>query len=275
MERSPDLAFAEQLGLERREAAGVSYVHGGSGPNLVLLHGGVASWLHWARNIKDLSRRFSVYALDLPGMGRSTDVPQDADIDAFAALLLGGLDAIFESGQQFHLGAFSLGGLMGAVVAARRPDRVLGLSMVMPGGFRPGEVNRIATRSVCAGMDDEQIRDVHRHNLAQLMLTPAAIDEDAVTIQRYNIEHARFNGRRIAYGDHLGRFLPDVVCPVQLLIGERDPLPAPSVAARVAYVRELSPDCEVHVVPNAGHWLIYERPDVANTLIADFLDRAA
>ena len=165
---------------------------------------------------------------------------------------------------------------MGAAVAAQRPERVLNLSMIMPGGFRPGEVNRIATQSASANMNDDQIRGVHRHNLAQLMLSsPSAIDDDAVTIQRYNIEHARFNGRKIAFGDHLGRFLPNVVCPVQLLVGERDPLPAPSVAARVAYIRELSPNCEVHVVPEAGHWLIYERPDVANALIADFLHQTA
>ena len=42
----------------------------GSGPPLVLLHGGTGSWMHWVRNIEDLSTSFTLIVPDLPGLGR-------------------------------------------------------------------------------------------------------------------------------------------------------------------------------------------------------------
>src|SRR5439155_25324434 len=47
----------------------------GSGPPLVLLHGGYGSWSHWIRNVLPLSRHFRVIAPDLPGLGESATPP--------------------------------------------------------------------------------------------------------------------------------------------------------------------------------------------------------
>lgn len=49
----------------------IHYVKGGSGPPLVLIHGGVVGWIQWIPNLSSLSKRFTVYAIDLPGAGRS------------------------------------------------------------------------------------------------------------------------------------------------------------------------------------------------------------
>jgi pimeloyl-ACP methyl ester carboxylesterase len=54
------------------------YLHAGSGPPLLLLHGLMAYSFSWRFNMEALSRHFSVYAVDLPGCGFSqrTDTPQ-------------------------------------------------------------------------------------------------------------------------------------------------------------------------------------------------------
>ncbi len=54
------------------------YLHAGSGPPLLLIHGFMAYSFSWRFNMEALSRHFSVYALDLPGCGFSqrTDIPQ-------------------------------------------------------------------------------------------------------------------------------------------------------------------------------------------------------
>jgi pimeloyl-ACP methyl ester carboxylesterase len=54
------------------------YLHAGSGPPLLLIHGLMAYSFSWRFNMQALSQHFSVYAIDLPGCGFSqrTDGPQ-------------------------------------------------------------------------------------------------------------------------------------------------------------------------------------------------------
>jgi pimeloyl-ACP methyl ester carboxylesterase len=54
------------------------YLHAGSGPPLLLIHGFMAYSFSWRFNMEALCRHFSVYAVDLPGCGFSqrTDAPQ-------------------------------------------------------------------------------------------------------------------------------------------------------------------------------------------------------
>ena len=60
-------------------AGGVACHVEGSGPPLILFHGGMGSWTHWVRNIPALRERFTVYAPDLPGCGDSISVPDDVE----------------------------------------------------------------------------------------------------------------------------------------------------------------------------------------------------
>src|SRR3989338_4482638 len=50
----------------------VHYATCGSGEPLLLLHGGTFGWGAWHANIPTLAKRFTVYAMDLPGSGRSS-----------------------------------------------------------------------------------------------------------------------------------------------------------------------------------------------------------
>ncbi len=88
----PELDTAEQVGaipevakIPGTEECSVTldgvrwrYLHAGSGPPLLLIHGFMAYSFSWRFNMEALSRHFSVYALDLPGSGFSqrTDAPQ-------------------------------------------------------------------------------------------------------------------------------------------------------------------------------------------------------
>lgn len=52
----------------------INYVTAGKGEPLLLIHGGNIGWGQWYPNIDAFSKFFRVYALDLPGAGRSTKV---------------------------------------------------------------------------------------------------------------------------------------------------------------------------------------------------------
>jgi 2-hydroxy-6-oxonona-2,4-dienedioate hydrolase len=72
----------------------IHYVEAGSGPPLVLIHGGHGSWTHWVANIEPLARRRHVIALDLPGFGASYNSKTAYTIEQYAGAVRGVLDAL-------------------------------------------------------------------------------------------------------------------------------------------------------------------------------------
>ena len=118
----------------------------GSGPPLVLLHGGYGSWTHWVRNVLPLSRRFTVIAPDLPGLGESATPPEPWSAEGLAAIVVEGLGEVLPAGERPHLAGFSFGGVIGGNVAAQLGDRLKGFTVVGSNGL-----GLCASRPNCGG----------------------------------------------------------------------------------------------------------------------------
>src|SRR5919106_2823312 len=73
--------------MARDEAPVMAVRTSGSGPDLVLFHGGMGCWQHWVRNIGPLSDHFNVYALDHPSYGASASVPRETTGAAYLELV--------------------------------------------------------------------------------------------------------------------------------------------------------------------------------------------
>lgn len=127
----------------------------GSGPALVLLHANPGSSRDYDAVIGPLSRGHRVIAVDWPGYGDSA-APSMADFDgamSYARVLIDLLDALGrESGGRFVLVGNSVGGYAALRASAARPDLVMGLVLVDPGGFTA--MNPL-TRSFCGVMATE------------------------------------------------------------------------------------------------------------------------
>src|SRR5215510_6423499 len=91
----------------------------GSGPPLILLHGGYGSWMHWIRNVLPLSRRFTVMAPDMPGLGESATPPEPWTADGLASIVVTGIESVAPKDRELTLAGFSFGGVIGGVVAAQ------------------------------------------------------------------------------------------------------------------------------------------------------------
>jgi pimeloyl-[acyl-carrier protein] methyl ester esterase len=98
----------------------------GHGPPLVLLHGWSMHSGIWGPVLVQLARRFSVYAVDLPGHGHSAPITP-ATLDATVAAVDASLET--ETRPLAVLG-WSLGGLVAMCWALTRPDRVDRLALV-------------------------------------------------------------------------------------------------------------------------------------------------
>lgn len=242
----------------------------GAGEPLVLLHGGMGSWNHWSRNIEALSRRYAVHALDMPGYGDSPQVPRDIPDDDYAAMVAETVAAI-GSYEPVALAGFSFGGIMSAMVAAVLGARIRKLSMMGPGGF--GRSVKLDLKKIPADAGGlGGVREVLRYNLGVMMIAdPAQVTEEAIDLHYANVRRTRFDGRRMSLSSRMAELLGQIVCPVQVIWGGRDPLPYPNVQARVDVVRSVKPDARIDVIPGAGHWVQYEAPEAVNRAMLDFL----
>lgn len=245
----------------------------GKGPNYVLLHGGMGSWNHWARNIDALAEHFHVYAVDLPGYGDSPDVDREMSGEEFRALVCRAVGELIGDDAPFHLTGFSFGAALSSGVAAHFGDRVKALSLIGASGFgRPKEGRRAGTRSYkSAGDDEAKFREIVRDNLLAFMLTdPDTVDAEAISFHGRNVRRTRFDSRKVSWGDTQGHDLARITCPLQLIWGENDITAYPSVESRVALCRERVPDLRVDIIPGASHWAMYDSAEAVNRLLLDF-----
>ncbi len=231
-------------------------------PPLVLLHGGSGSWTHWVRNIETLrSWGRTVWVPDLPGFGDSAVPPGGADADALVAPLAQGMRALWGD-TRCDLVGFSFGGLTAGLLLAAEPS--LARQLVLVGAPAMGVVpERQITLKGWRHLTSPAAQEgAHRHNLAELMLHDTSlIDGLALDLHRANVVRDRMPRRRLAHTDALAGALPSVRCPVHAIYGARDTLYREWIAALEGAYRAAAPDFRgLALVPDAGHWVQFERP---------------
>jgi pimeloyl-ACP methyl ester carboxylesterase len=242
----------------------------GSGPPLVLLHGGYGSWTHWTRNVPVLARRFTVIAPDLPGLGESATPPEPWTAEGLAAIVVAGLDSVLPKDARPHMAGFSFGGVIGGVVAAQLGDRLKAFTVVGSNGLGL-ERSPTPLERVPADAAEEQEFATHRYNLNQLMIhDPDKIDELALWLQKTNHARARMRSRRFSRSGALIEALPRIKARLDGIWGERDATAYPHVDERARLLRGIQPQARFSVVPGAGHWEQFEAADEFNRLITEY-----
>lgn len=104
----------------------ISHLHGPpTGPPLVLLPAQMGTWRTYARAALDLSDRFEVFAVDVPGHGSSTWTPGRYTWDTVGGHLRGFLQDVV--GRPALVSGNSSGGVLALWLAANAPGSVSGI----------------------------------------------------------------------------------------------------------------------------------------------------
>jgi pimeloyl-ACP methyl ester carboxylesterase len=244
----------------------------GSGPNLVLFHGGAGSWRHWVHNIDVLSRSYRLVIPDLPGLGESADPPDVDDVTLVAAIVAAGIDTVIGPQSTYDVVGFSFGTTMAGCVAAIHGARVRSVTLVGSGAIGPSS-SMIELLKVRHLTGEERVA-AHRTNLNRLMIAdPAKIDDLALIIQDWNTVRSRINTPRLSRSGALLRALDKVHVPLNGIWGGSDAPANPLAMQRTQRLRELRPDADVHLIPGAGHWVAYEEPEEFNRILLTMLAR--
>lgn len=230
----------------------------GSGPPLVLLHGGHGSWLHWARVISELSSSFCLWMPDMPGYGETTLTPTGG-LSELVAQLWRGLDGLLGAHRPILLAGFSFGGLVSAHLAAQR-GHVQRLVLIGPaghGGPRRQTVLPLPWRDLDPDADPVGWEDRMRHNLlAQMLHSEAAVDGLAMEIQWRGCLNTRFRSKPFSRSAALAPALSRYPGEALTIWAEHDVTAAPQdmvdgFAPAAGRRQQL-------IVSGAGHWLMHE-----------------
>jgi 2-hydroxy-6-oxonona-2,4-dienedioate hydrolase len=246
----------------------------GHGEPVVLLHGGYGSWLHWIRNVEDLSSRYRVVVPDMPGFGESGDLGEAASAFGIAEALLQGLNQIIGRGSSFRLAGFSFGGSIAGHLAVLAAGRAVQLVLVGAGGLRlprPAPVDLVSWRHL---QDPLEMREVHRSNLGTLMIhRRERIDDLAIAIQSMNAQRARTKSRPISRAGALHDVLVDLRVSLDGIWGEYDATSVGFNEARKGFLNSLDPDAAFAIVPDTGHWVQFEAAAAFNEILSGMLRR--
>ncbi|WP_231336388.1 alpha/beta fold hydrolase [Actinomadura graeca] len=253
----------------------------GSGDPILLLHGRGGHLETFARTLPALAaagRR--AIAFDLLGHGLTGRSPsgsytvEDLTGHALATMDALGVDAVDLVGQ-------SLGGWVAALAAVRAPARVRRLVLIEPAGLQP-EAERLADPVVRTAYERggrayaEATPDAVRTRLAGLLADPAGVDPELVRVRAelYRPDAARRVHRLVRAADNGPSLLTPqrlraLTQPVLFVRGEHGHTPAAVVGAAVSAV----PRARLLTVPEAKQWPHYERPDLVNASLIDFLSK--
>ncbi|WP_306367761.1 alpha/beta fold hydrolase [Nocardiopsis sp. CC223A] len=274
-------ALAPSEGRRGREGA-LRYLKAGAGAPLVLLHTVRTQAEHFRSLVPLVSDRYTVYALDLPGMGYSEIVPgasyEEPAMRAGVERLLAELDL-----HDVTLLGESMGAVLALTAAADLPERVRRVVAVNAydyrGGIaRSGLLARLVIGGVLAPGVGPVIAGVEPRAALRRILQGGLVDKAALR-EDYVDELLEVGARpgypAVARGVYRSlpsliaaraRY-PEVEAPVHLVYGEGDWSRRSDREAD----RRLLPAADFTEVPGAGHFIALERPDV----LADLLNGAA
>lgn len=277
-----DSLFLRQHPAEYRQIAGarVHTIKEGSGPPIVLIHGGGTWMWTWRLQLTELSRHFTVYALDMPGFGLTTStqsfVPTE---DYFADVVCAFFDAMGIS-RATVVGS-SWGGGWALRFAQRHPGRVDKLILLGTAGLYYHNLRRptalwnlvtypligrfLALHAVTPGL--------LRQQYASLFVDPVKVAQEAGKALFAGLQTR--NNRRVLYEygyrdmwTKTDAGLEAVRAPTLLIWGERDPMFPLSDAHKL---QQRLPNAKLVVLPNVGHLPHEEAPEETNALIIQFM----
>jgi pimeloyl-ACP methyl ester carboxylesterase len=272
---------------------------GGTGDVLLLVHGLGGSHLNWLSVAPQLAEGHRVYALDLPGFGRSPLAGRRSSIAANVDVLTR-LIAKLSDGPIVLIGN-SMGGLIAIGVAALHPELVSGLVLVDPAvpatrssrprfdrvtrrflaaAFIPSWGARRIGRAVAALGPEQLVYETLRLCSADPSRIEQAVVDAHIALEAERLAQpgwqesfyaaTRSLVRVLALKRQVVRWLHLVAAPTLLVQGDEDRLVRVEAARAVASLR---PDWEYHEFAGAGHVPMMEVPREFLAVTGDWLAR--
>ena len=280
----------------------IHYVGRGEGNPILFLHGFPQFWFLWRRQLADLGEDHAVYAADMRGYNLSS-APPDPEAYRMRHLLSDIRGLVEDLGvAPITLVGHDWGGIVSWAFALKHPELLERLVIIdAPPPFTwnrdlrdsprqreavnymielskpsPGPEQMLAANDF--SMMDQVMQRIGGSG-AQLSneertLYQEAWSQPGALTGGLNYYRAARMGEQVAAGgvpeEYETRITSQTVdVPTMVIWGENDSVLLPTLTRGLS---EWVPRLRVEIVPGAGHWVPYERPDEVNALIREFVD---
>ena len=232
-----------------------------SRPPIILIHGAGGNHLSWPPQLRRLPDQ-RIFAPDLPahgkseGIGRHTieDYVQDvlefmSELKIYSAILVG----------------HSMGSAVALSAAIHFPKRVTALGLI-----GSGVRLRVAPALLRASSDPSTFASAVR------MINDASFSSQSSQIMELSTQRMMETRPTVLYGDLMAcdafdamDQLSKLARPTLIICGSEDKM---TPLGHSEFLREHIAGARLEVVPNAGHMVMLEQPDLVSGLLADFFN---
>jgi len=235
------------------------------GPSMVFLHGGgVAGWM-WDRQA-EFFRDYHVIIPDLPGHGRSADIPFISMNDAASKVLTAVRDVV--GTEKVILVGFSLGGQLVVEILSRWPEKVEA-AVILSAMVRPVNTGRTFLISLLKKSFGLVRVEWFSKWQAKSLYIPDAYWEQ---YYRDSLKLTRDNFLSVMEAN-MSYALPETFAnsnvPALVLAGTKE---RGKVKASVRDMVRANRNCTGYLVAGAGHGLPLADPDLFNEMVYNFIN---
>lgn len=272
--------------VQVNEDINLAYVDEGKGSNSIIFIHGLGSYLPaWEKNISELKNHYRCIAIDLPGYGKSSKLLHSGSMEFYADVIKNFMDKIHLKKAVFA--GHSMGGQISIVMALKYPEYVEKLVLVSPAGielFNAGEkewfrevmtVDLVKLTSVQAIRSNVYANFYNMPDDAEFMITDRIALREAKGFDNYC--YTVVQSVKGMVDQPVYDFLPEIKQSTLILFAENDNL-IPNPYLHGGCTEDIGkigveriPGSKLVMVPNCGHFLQFEKPDVFNKEVKDFL----
>jgi len=266
----------------------LAYVDEGSGEYTIIFIHGLGSYLPaWKKNIEGLKTKYRCIAIDLPGYGKSSKEPHSGMMTFYAAVVKAFIDRL--KLQNVVLAGHSMGGQIAMMAAINYPETIKKLILVDPAGFEEFNEGQkqwfrdVMTLDGVKKTTVEQIQTNLAYNFYNVPKDAAFMITDRIAMRTAddfdNYCYAVVQSVNGMVDEPVILLLDQIKQPTLILFGEKDNLIPNRFlnAGRTANIARKGHDkiagSKLVIVPKAGHFLQFEKPEAVNEAIKGFLSK--